>query len=351
MKHIFLFSVMLFSLLVVCNCKHDLGTSRVTESQGDEDGKGKNPVNNPEQIDNNEPEVPEIIPPKVIEPEIIPPEVIQPENGTQGGETKGNEDEENETQEGEDEEDDDEETEEGETEGGETHEEETPEIETPITETLDTALLQINELRTEYSLNTNSAEYIEFKVIKGGSMEGLYLYSVMNNAQDIFVYIFPEIDVEAGEYITLHLRTFDRLKSCDELRDDLTISGGYDSCSTARDLWVTENVKLLYKTGIVYIQNADSKIMDAVILNEKPFGTWNGNQTQYAQIAERLFNAGMWQAADGLKPAPSDAVNTSGVDTSIYKSVSRYEGRENTHSAKDWYITVAGFYTPGLPNK
>jgi len=208
-------------------------------------------------------------------------------------------------------------------------------------------LLQINELRTEFSSGLNSTEYIEFKVIKGGSLEGLYLY-IMINAQDTFLYFFPETDVETGEYITLHLRTLDKNNCCDELRDDLTISGGTDACHSARDLWVSGNTKLLDKSSFVYLQDYYGKIMDAVVLNEKPSGTWNSNQ---ANFVERIYKAGMWQSADGNKPTPLDAVNTSAIGLSPFKSVSRYENRENTHSAKDWYITAAGYLSPGLPNK
>jgi len=350
MKHIFLFGVLLFSLLAVCNCKHDLSTSHVMETQGVETGKGENPDNNPGQTNNNEPELPEVIPPEVppeiVPPEVIPPVVIPPEGGTQETETEEGETQEIETTETETEEG---EVEEDETQDDEAEEGKTKDEETGGTETYGTALLQINELRTEYSTNTNNGEYIEFKVTKGGSMEGLYLYSVMNNAQDIFVYIFPEIDVETGEYITLHLQTFDKFNCCDELRDDLTISEGCDSCLTARDLWVTGNGKYLDKTGIVYIQDYDGRIMDAVVLHEKPTASWNSNQAHFAEITERLFIAGMWQSSEGKKPTPLDAVNTSSIGTSPYKTVSRYENRENTHSAKDWYI--AGYLTPGLPNK
>ena len=180
-------------------------------------------------------------------------------------------------------------------------------------------------------------------------MEGLYLYSVFNNGQDSFIYIFPEIDVTAGEYITLHLRELESCSCWDELRDDLTISGGVDSCPTARDLWVAGNTKLLYKTDIVYIQDVNGKIMDAVIINEKPTASWNSNQARFAEIAERLFNVGMWQTVNGQKPSPLDAVNTSGIGNNGYKTVSRYEGRQNTHSAKDWF--VSNVLTPGLPNK
>jgi hypothetical protein len=59
----------------------------------------------------------------------------------------------------------------------------------------------------------------------------------------------------------------------------------------------------------------------------------------------------MWRSSDGSKPAPSDAVNTSAIGKTTFKSVSRYEGKENTHSAKDWYITSSGFTTPGKPNQ
>jgi hypothetical protein len=333
MKHVFLFGVLLFSLLAVCNCKNELSPSYVTEHQRGEVEKGENPGNNPGQTDNNEPEMPEVIPPEIVPPEAVPPEVVQPEEGTQGGETEENKDEKNETKEGEDKEDE---------EGGD------EEILPPEIEKLDFAVLQINELRPEIAYVGDSTEYIEFKVIKGGGMEGLYL-SIMINAQETFVYIFPPIDVETGEYITLHLRELDKYKCFDELREDeLSLSGGVDSCPTARDLWVTGNNKLLNKTGIVYLQDEYGRIMDAIVMIEKPGTAWNSNQAHFAGIMERFFKCGMWQAANGNKPTPLDAVDTSAIGKNYYKSVSRYEGRENTHSAKDWF--VAGYITPGKAN-
>ena len=123
---------------------------------------------------------------------------------------------------------------------------------------------------------------------------------------------------------------------------DGAVSGENESCPAARDLWIAGNNKLLDKTGIVYIKDANGTIMDAVVLNESPVETWNGNQPHFAEITESLCNAGMWQSAD--------AVNTSAIGGSVYKSVSRYENKENTHSANDWYITIMGNYTPGQPN-
>jgi len=51
---------------------------------------------------------------------------------------------------------------------------------------------------------------------------------------------------------------------------DGAVSGENESCPAARDLWIAGNNKLLDKTGIVYIKDANGTIMDAVVLNESP---------------------------------------------------------------------------------
>ena len=99
------------------------------------------------------------------------------------------------------------------------------------------------------------------------------------------------------------------------------------------------------------LQDANGRIIDAIIMNETPGGTWNKNQAHFADIADTLFAAGMWMSANGQKPAPFDAVDTSSINYSLMKSVSRYEGRETTHSAKDWYVTADGGITPGMANQ
>jgi len=331
MKHFFLFLLMVWATLGVCNCKNDLSPSHVTQTEtGQEQGQQL-----PQKGEAGEDETIEVVPPVVeppkvtqpVAPPVVAPQEIVPQEVFPPQEVEDQEGEENETTE------------------IETQEKETPEVEMP-----ELALLQINELRTEFSTTMKNVEYIEFKVIKGGNLEGLYVY-IINDPIDPFIYEFPPVDVETGEYITLHLRTLDKNNSCDELRGDLKISGGADACPTARDLWVTGNNKWLYKTDIVYIQDDDGTIFDAVVINEKPSKEWSYNLSFYDEVIEDLYDCGMWQSADGSKPTPLDAVNTSAIGTSVYKSVSRYEGKENTHSIKDWYITSTGSLTPGQPNR
>jgi len=171
----------------------------------------------------------------------------------------------------------------------------------------------------------------------------------MFNAKNPFVYYFPAVDVKQGEYITLHLRTLE--DNCvDEFGDNLSLSGGNDSCPTAMDLWIEGSDKILHPTDIVYIQNSSGKVLDAIIMNAAPSAAWNKNQSHFTQIAEFLIANGAWECEDGETPTPYDAVVTSAVGTSLYKSVCRYELRSNHFNTTDWYVSGKGT-SPGLPNK
>ena len=209
--------------------------------------------------------------------------------------------------------------------------------------------IEINELRTEYSKDASRAEFVEFKVKSAGNLGGLRLY-IMYNAKKPFVFDFPPVDVKSGDYITLHLRTLES-SSINELGEDLSESEGIDSSPISRDLWVPGSTKFLHKTDIVYLQDANGRILDAVILNEEPGETWKKNFSHFTEIIEYLHDRGAWKSMDGNLPGPFDAIDTSTIKSSATKSISRYENKENTHTVKDWHITNNGGATPGLPNK
>lgn len=317
MKHILCY-VMIFSLLVtVGGCAVEINQSQTTNVENGQE-QGQKPDNKQGQSETNKPELPEAEPQDGGINETETQNIILQEIGTQGAG-------------------------EGETTvvvppqevGGEEAEAEE-------------CLLEINELRAEFSIPTKRAEYIEFKAKAAGNLNGFQLY-IMYETNNPFVYTFPAVDVASGEYITLHLRTLE--SNCvDELGENLSLSGGIDSCATARDLWVSGSNKLLLQTGIVYLQDANGRIIDAIIMNEAPSNTWNKNQAHFAEIMDTLYNCGMWKSSAGEKPTPFDAVNTSAIGANVYKSVSRYEGQENSHSAKDWYITANFGITPGQAN-
>jgi hypothetical protein len=303
----------------------------------DTDGQGQNepkppeeekPEENQTEIKTPEVEQPEVVPPIKETPEVIPPDVKPPVDPPI--------------------------VEPPEVETPETEppivapqETEPPEIIPPIVPQNDVKLV-INELRTEFSSTAKRAEYIEFKVTQEGNLNGISVH-IMFDAKKPFVYNFPAVNVSLGEYITLHLRTIEN-DCIDELGDNLTLSGGVESCPTARDLWVKGSEKYLHKSDIVYLQDASGKIIDAIIMNEKPSATWNNSQSHFQGIAEYLCNVGAWESADGEKPTAFDAVDTSSIGSSMYKSVCRYEWRQNHFNTSDWYVTPTS-PTPGLPNK
>ena len=66
-------------------------------------------------------------------------------------------------------------------------------------------MLLLSELRTEWS--KPKVEFIELFALTSGNTGGMVLESLYNNTP--FYYIFPAAEVEAGEYILLHLRSIE----------------------------------------------------------------------------------------------------------------------------------------------
>jgi len=211
----------------------------------------------------------------------------------------------------------------------------------------------INELRTEYNGKTFKAEFIEFRMLSGGNLGALRVFVVRNEgntgavSKDPVIYEFEPVEVQSGEYVVIHLRTLEEACS-DEYGEDLAESGGVDSSATARDFWVPGNIKWLRKTDAVYVLDQDDNVLDAVMLSEKPDPQWG--KVYFSRAAEFLFSQGAWTSPEGTVCTPLDAVDSSGIKTSYTRSISRDEAAENTHTKADWYMTVNGGATPGLPN-
>jgi hypothetical protein len=203
--------------------------------------------------------------------------------------------------------------------------------------------LLINEMRTEYS--KPKCEFIEFKTLQAGNLGALRLF-IAGNYKAPMVYEFPPVEVAAGEYITLHLRTTEET-NCDELGKNLAESGGADSSPTARDLWIPGASKLLHKTDVIYLLDQDNRVVDSVLLSESGDPWWG--KDYFADAAEFLFKAGAWESSDGKICSPADAVSSSG--TTLTRTICRDETlKQSSGTAADWYITANSSATPGKPN-
>jgi hypothetical protein len=163
-------------------------------------------------------------------------------------------------------------------------------------------------------------------------------------------YEFPPAEVKKGEYIVLHLRTVE--DGCaDETGSDLALSGGIEAFDTARDFWVPGTAKLLHKTDALWLMDQDDKIIDAVLLCEKPEAKWASETVAEAARFIGLQNAWLPSAddsADGWVPEPKDAVLTAG--TTNTRTVCRDESLARQNRAANWYIAATSSASPGKPN-
>lgn len=203
--------------------------------------------------------------------------------------------------------------------------------------------LCINEIRTEYS--KPKCEFIELKTFAAGNLGALRVF-IAGNSKAPLVYEFPSIEVAAGEYITLHLRTTEE-SNRDELGTRLDESGGTDSSPTARDLWIPGSAKLLRKTDAVYLLDQDDRIVDALLVAENADIWWN--KDYLANAAELISDAEAWKGSGGQTCSPADAVISAG--TTVTRTICRDETlAENSDTAADWYICANSGATPGEPN-
>ena len=196
--------------------------------------------------------------------------------------------------------------------------------------------LLINELRTESS--GNRVEFVEFKMLSAGNLGGLRVFIYRSGASTPTEFEFPSLEVKEGEFTVLYLRTPGNINA--------------DSSPTAHNFWIPGNTSLLNKTGAVYVQDQDGRVLAAVMLSERPYPSWweGSSRNHFSRIAAFLFEQGAWKSQGGGVATPGDAVITSPVGTAATRSFSRDETVANTNTAADWYITANNGATPGMPN-
>jgi hypothetical protein len=202
----------------------------------------------------------------------------------------------------------------------------------------------INEVRTEFGIP--KPQFIEFRILEAGNMGALRVFAAGNKEAPL-LYEFNPVEVKKGEYVVLHLSTYEG--TCkDEYGGNVNESGGEDSCPTARDFWIPGSSGLLLKTDAVYVLDQDDKVLDAVMYSEKPSASWD--KDCLTEAAGFLFSQGAWKSPSGTACSPLDAVDISSVGQHLTRSISRDETVENTHTKEGWHITATLGSTPGLPN-
>ncbi|MDR1398578.1 MAG: hypothetical protein LBJ41_01455 [Treponema sp.] len=201
--------------------------------------------------------------------------------------------------------------------------------------------IQLTEIRTEYS--KPKVEFVEMKTLSSGNLGALRLF-IASNGIDSPVFVFPPIEVQAGEYIVVHLRSIEE-GLVNETGTNLAASAGTESTPNGRDFWVPSSTKLLRKTDAVFLMDQDDKVLDALMLHKESDTAWKGN---LVQAAELLGKQRAWRAASGTNPQASDAIVSDA--TTLTRTISRNESIPDSNSAVDWFITATSSATPGKSN-
>jgi hypothetical protein len=201
----------------------------------------------------------------------------------------------------------------------------------------------ITELRTEYA--NPKAEFVEIRTLSAGNLGALRLF-IAGTSMTEPVFEFPPVEVAAGEYLVVHLRTLDPA-SVNETGGSLALSPGTEALPDARDFWVPEAVKRLRKTDAVLLLDQDDQILDGALLSENPDNAWAKDDLDRA--AQLMAAQGAWKDAAGSRSlSPREAIPTKGATAT--RTICRDETAADTDSAADWYIAATSQASPGKPN-
>jgi len=217
------------------------------------------------------------------------------------------------------------------------------------------AKLLITEIRNKDAQKASKIEktkvsYLEFYVLKGGSLSGLRVDFGYHSQS----YKFPDIEVKKGEYIVLHLKSYGSENEgfINELEDNLTLSTAIDS-SNSRDLWISGTDSYLTQTDVVAVVNEyTNTAIDGVITSLSGKDKWSRpNQTELVNL---LISSNIWSNED----YPTSAIDSEG--TSSVKTLSRqdlddvinaFDSNNDVvieNGADKWFITTSA--TPGEKN-
>jgi hypothetical protein len=201
----------------------------------------------------------------------------------------------------------------------------------------------ITEIRTETS--KPKGEFVELKMLEDGNLGALRMF-VATNTMDAPTFEFDPVEVKKGDYVVIHLRTYEDGAE-NEYGNDLKAATATGS-SASRDFWLSDSTERLRITDAVFFLDQDDAVIDAALFSND--GTWGGKTKvgNMAKAADLLHEKGAWKTASGGVPLPADAFSSAG--TTNTRTICRDETAPDTDAAADWYITKSSGATPGKPN-
>lgn len=214
------------------------------------------------------------------------------------------------------------------------------------------AKIILSEIRCAPYKNTkdalkSKAEFLEFKVIKGGNIAGTEIQFGYNNKK----YEFPNIKVKTDEIIVVHLRSYGTEKDgfVDELEENLSLATAFESSEKARDLWIPSTETCVSSTSdvIAIIDSATGTATDGVFI-AKSGKSWS--RLTQKSLASLMNNSGVWNGttADTGFCIDSSTSTKTIVRKNLSEVIAAYKEKNPaviSSTKDDWTLSTSA--TPG----
>jgi hypothetical protein len=222
--------------------------------------------------------------------------------------------------------------------------------------------LVINEFTTQGS--ANHPDRVELLILSAGSLAGVTFFVGVNSDWDARV-SFPDVTVEAGDYVVIHCgREADTYPAETVSKDESSSPFAVDS---AWDIWIEDGSGLSGNNGIISIYaSPQGKLLDAVLYSNRT----SASDALYAGFGSRalkeraavLAEQGGWFPASYSAPGadsvgyradeeplkPEDGVNPD--DSTATRSMNRSAGAPDTGTKSDWHIVPTSKFSFGGEN-
>lgn len=151
----------------------------------------------------------------------------------------------------------------------------------------------VSQNKTEKNNGTYRNEFVELLVLKSGNLAGLELCSGYDG--ETKKYVFPAIEVTAGEIFIVHMRN--RGNGCiSEEGEDLTLATASYTSPQIRDLWTDiESTTLGNKTDIIIVRNrSDNRVIDAAMFRASSVEAWTKTMLDFSLLLDEacIYDSG-----------------------------------------------------------
>ncbi len=156
---------------------------------------------------------------------------------------------------------------------------------------------------TSKKVNYKIYEFVEFLALTDGNLSGLKLSSVNDGEEKDFY--FPDTEVKAGDYITVHFRkSLPDSEACiNETTGDKTFSKGLGSSTKAWDFWIDNTTACLGASqDIIRLENTNNgEIQQALVYSRSDKETWS--KESFKNAVTEIFSENIWEGTGEIRDA------------------------------------------------